>query len=323
MLLGLGMSTLLGGCYQVCPSYDRMPLQNIAPRATDGPSVTPSEQDSTFAGLDRPYGETVHTYGEVWTIPSAAESDADGSTTSSVPGSNAPWTAVVYTQSAFVLAEDEPLEGTLTLHIGRDGTISASLPRPSAGRAAADTQRQPNHGHASDSTSAKEERSSYRWLKRFSGLGNDGCESPTLTPKRETNTDDLLRVQFMLARTPQSAGGLAVFGVQVRGNGRDFNHSQIVNSAEKTFNAEFGDVAAAANTTAAAGLRVFRINITAQRVEGHVILPGSEGRLIDAKFDPQGHMLYVVNLGFVLQDDRGRHPSPRTGALLVDATAGH
>jgi hypothetical protein len=317
MLLGLGMSALLSGCYQVCPSYERMPLHNATPRTSDGPNAAPSEQDSAFAGFNRPYGETVHTYGEVWTIPRVVESDAVGAT-SSVPGSNAPWTAVVYTQSAFVLAEDEPLEGILTLHIGRDGTISASLPQSAVG-SAADAQRQFqfNPRGANDSSTAKEERSSYRWLKRFSGLGNDGCESPALTPK--TDTDDLLRVQFMLARTPQSAGGLAVFGVQVRGNGRDFSHSQIVNSAEKAFNAEFGDVAAPANTTAAAGLRVFRINITAQRVEGHVILPGSEGQLIDAKFNPQGHMLYVVNLGFVLQDDRGRHPSPRTGALLVDA----
>lgn len=311
-LLGLGFLLLLSGCYQVCPSYDGMHSKYVAPDSTDASHAWLTEQDSESAGIERRYDEMAHTHGEVWTVPRAT-SDADAAT-SLVPGSNSPWTAVVYTQSAFVLADDEPLEGKLTLRIDHDGRVSA-LPDTSIDRSAAKVKRSTNRVGASDLGMVGEDTPSYRWLKRFSGLGDTSCDAPPSAP--EPDTDDLLSVQFMLAQTPSSAGGLVVFGVQVRGNGRDFSHSQIVSASEKTFSAEFGDVAASANRPAVAGLRVFRITVTAQRADRHVVLPSGEGQLIDATFSPQGHTLYVVDLGFVLQDDRGVLPSPRSGALRV------
>jgi len=294
-LLSIGIATLLGGCYQICPSPDA----GQSPLAPAG--AAPTEQDAEVAADD---GKRLH--GEVWTVPRVAN---DSKGTNPISGSNAPWTAVVYTQSAFVLAEDEPLEGKLTLRISRDGTVSASLPDTAALRRSAASQ------------TIGDERSGYRWFGRFSARGDSPCSAPVSTPERDVDGRDLLGVQFLLARTPKAAGDLAVFGVQVRGNGRDFSHSQIVNSSEKTFSAEFGDSAAAVNIPAPAGLRVFRISITAQPVESHVILPGSEGRLINATFDPNRHILYIVSLGFVLQDDRGLTPAPRTGALRVDVSA--
>lgn len=308
------LSMLLSGCYSACDNPNGQSLVR-SPRVTDMPETASLRNPIArpLHGLDN----IGHTRGEVWAVPQEAQTDVRFGKSSQT---NNPWTTVVYVQSTFIIANNESLEGKMALHIGRDGTVSASLPAVSAAAAASPDKESMIYAayDMKSRPSPSDDKPTLSWLRQFFGKSGMSCANAATLSDSQPEIKDVLELQYMLARVPRAAAPMAAFGVRVSANGRSINHSEIIGGSGQMFIAEFEDSTHAAKNVGT-DLNVFRIHITAKPVDAYATgRDNLSGQVLNATFSPQGHTLYVVNVGFVLRDQQGLGKLPKTGALVVN-----
>jgi glucose/arabinose dehydrogenase len=140
---------------------------------------------------------------------------------------------------------------------------------------------------------------------------------------------------FVLAKHPNvPPKPAAVFGVHASANGLDFSRSAAFGLVGHGFVAEFGDMAPKVGKALfPVGFRVVHVDpktgviadFAANRGPGSgpASREGGGGleRPVDARFDPTGEALYVVDFGVMRMSERGPAPEPGTGVLWRIARA--
>lgn len=120
----------------------------------------------------------------------------------------------------------------------------------------------------------------------------------------------------------------AIFPCHSSSNGFDFSRSEKFGHAGEAFVAQYGDMGPkTAKLFGPVGFKVVRVNVDSgvmndfavnrARVNGPASLRGHGGleRPVDAKFDPSGESLYVVDFGVMTVHGEGPKPVPGTGAV--------
>ncbi len=121
---------------------------------------------------------------------------------------------------------------------------------------------------------------------------------------------------------------VATLGVHASANGIDFSRSARFGHVGEAFIAEFGDQApVVGKTLSPVGFRVVRVDVDSGRItdfmtnEGPKHGPASKigtaglERPVALRFDPSGEVLYVVDFGVMLMDEKGARPIRGTGVL--------
>lgn len=121
---------------------------------------------------------------------------------------------------------------------------------------------------------------------------------------------------------------LAAFGVHSSSNGLDFSRSRAFGHVGEAFVAQFGDLApAVGKTLAPVGFKVVRVDPKTAVIKPFAANKGSKNgpaswlesggleRPMDARFEPGGEALYVVDYGVMKVDDKEFKPVEKTGVL--------
>ncbi len=121
---------------------------------------------------------------------------------------------------------------------------------------------------------------------------------------------------------------VAVLGVHSSSNGFDFSRNSAFGYEGEAFIAQFGDQApTTGKVLAPVGFKVVRVNVDDGTVKVFAVNKGEKGgpaswtggkgleRPMDAKFNPEGTALYIVDFGVMLQSERGAMPQQETGVL--------
>ncbi|MFP4347214.1 MAG: PQQ-dependent sugar dehydrogenase [Desulfococcaceae bacterium] len=121
---------------------------------------------------------------------------------------------------------------------------------------------------------------------------------------------------------------VAVLGVHSSSNGFDFSRNPDFGYVGDAFIAQFGDQApTTGKVLAPVGFKVIRVRVDDGTVKDFAVNKGKKGgpaswtggngleRPMDAKFDPEGAALYIVDFGVMMQSKQGANPVPETGVL--------
>jgi glucose/arabinose dehydrogenase len=121
---------------------------------------------------------------------------------------------------------------------------------------------------------------------------------------------------------------VAILGVHSSSNGFDFSRSADFGYVGDAFIAQFGDLApTSGKVLSPVGFKVVRVRVDNGIVKDFAVNKGEAAgpaswtngngfeRPIDAKFEPSGQALYIVDFGVMLQSESGAFPIPETGVL--------
>ncbi|GMA15434.1 PQQ-dependent sugar dehydrogenase [Deinococcus metallilatus] len=120
----------------------------------------------------------------------------------------------------------------------------------------------------------------------------------------------------------------ALLGVHSSSNGLDFARNPAFGDVGEAFVAQFGDLApVVGKVLGPVGYKVVRVNVTTGRVEDFAVNRGPQNgpaskiggggfeRPVDARFNPAGDALYVVDFGVMTTTEDGQLPQRQTGVL--------
>jgi len=121
---------------------------------------------------------------------------------------------------------------------------------------------------------------------------------------------------------------VAILGVHASADGFDFSTNDAFGYKGEAFIAEFGDMAPnVGKVLAPVGCKVVRVNVNDGVIEDFAVNKGKKNgpatwlkkggleRPVDAKFDPSGSALYVVDFGIMKMPGKGSEPQTNTGVL--------
>ncbi|AFZ68004.1 PQQ-dependent sugar dehydrogenase [Deinococcus peraridilitoris] len=133
----------------------------------------------------------------------------------------------------------------------------------------------------------------------------------------------------LLARHPNAPPRpAALLGVHSSSNGLDFSRSARFGYVNEAFVAQFGDLApGVGKVSGPVGYKIVRVNVESGRVEDFAVNRGDTNgpaskiggggfeRPLDARFNPAGDALYIVDFGIMTTTEKGPVPRPGTGVL--------
>lgn len=133
----------------------------------------------------------------------------------------------------------------------------------------------------------------------------------------------------VLAQHPQTPPKpAALLGVHSSSNGLDFARNAAFGYSGEAFIAQFGDLApVAGKVLGPVGYKVVRVDVTTGEVKDFAVNRGSQNgpasrvggggleRPLDARFNPAGDALYVVDFGVMTTTEAGVLPQRQTGVL--------
>jgi hypothetical protein len=142
-------------------------------------------------------------------------------------------------------------------------------------------------------------------------------------------------VQALLAEIPnRPPSPVAYFAVHSSADGFGFSTSPKFGHVGEAFVAQFGDMApTVGKTLSPVGFKVVRVDVATGVIHDFATNRGGTNgpaswlnrggfeRPIDARFDPSGSSLYVVDFGVLKMSDRGPLPRRQTGAVWRIARA--
>jgi len=137
------------------------------------------------------------------------------------------------------------------------------------------------------------------------------------------------KVKALLQKDPGTPPKpVAILGVHASADGFDFSTNDAFGYKGEAFIAEFGDMAPnVGKVLAPVGCKVVRVNVYDGIIEDFAVNKGKKNgpatwlkkggleRPVDAKFDPSGTALYIVDFGIMKMPGKGSQPQINTGVL--------